>query len=375
VKGRIGVALVVLAGAAALAGTALPSCWSLSDPLLDPGPDGGTGGAAGGGTGGSGASGGGGNAPCVPVHPPKAPDAGSTTTAGGWTFAIRAVRFEADPGETLGFDLDDHCTCPDPPSCIADVVGDAGADAGTHCDGPGGTDNTLGPALEEAVNYATHTAAERFTEGAEAGLWTLLIQLDESTVPDDPQVQIEALAGAACCGGNEPSWDGSDPWPTVADTNPATAAEAYLVGQVLVARFDLLEVPMRGDGMRLTIRMHDVVLSATLDTSPPIARLVDGAIVGEVTEDDLFTGLSSIEVDLTGTTYRLCMGNDDFYTGAKEAVCNARDLPAGDVGSSCERASIALGFTADEVGAGGTASIPALGTCPDGTDPIQDQCD
>ncbi|MBW2525229.1 MAG: hypothetical protein JRI23_13680 [Deltaproteobacteria bacterium] len=370
--------LALLVGAAMAAGLAvaaaigLTSCWSLSDPL--PATTTGAGGSGGGGasstTGGGGThvGGGGGAEPCVPAKPPDAPSSTGATTAGGFIFAIRSVRFQTGQGGDLGYDLDDLCTCPDPRGCVTDV------DAGAHCDEPGGRDNTLGPSLNQAITILLgNTAGEILTDGAETGQWSVLLEVEQLNLPDDPQVQVIAQPAAACCGGAGPTWNGTDPWPTEEGAETFTADEAYLSSNRLVARFSAVELHMRRmttPTLKLSVRMSNAVLSASLDTSSDPARLVDGVVTGQVTQEELFRGLDSIQFDSNA----LCR-NNGAYPAIKQTVCDNRDLTTGDSTSPCEGASLALGFTADEVGSGGSAAIPPKFSCSAGQYPEGDTCE
>ena len=371
--GRIGLLVdaAVAASCCLAAGLGLASCWSLSEPLpvTQTGAEGGSGATATAGGGGTAGTGGAGGAePCVPAEPPAAPGSAGGSSAGGWVFAFRTVRFDSGPGDPIGYDLDGTCTCPGPTTCVANV------DAGAHCDGPGGRDNTLGPALDSTLGLLLPSpAADLFSTAAETGEWTLLLEVEQLSTPDDPQVQVVARPAAACCGGSGPTWNGADPWPADEAIAAVTADEAYLASDRLVARFATLEIHLRHLAtplLRISLRMRDAVLTASLQSSPPPARLIEGVVTGQVSEADLFWGLESIQSDV----YALCRDNQ-FYSGIKDLICDARDLSTAGSGAPCERASFALGFTADEVGAGASAAVAPKNGCISGEEPLGDTCD
>ncbi|MBW2456787.1 MAG: hypothetical protein JRI68_19880 [Deltaproteobacteria bacterium] len=214
--------IVRAVGAVALAGTAVAAgCFVDGFDVTGAAP-GGAGG--GGGGGGSAASGGTGVGACQHATWPGPPDDSDPGTNDiDFVVAARHLDFGEDVGvneSTVGYDLDNLCTCPDEAGCLVPDWA-----AGEPCDGPGGRDNAVAQLFGDFAVFDATFTSETFSQFAEEGRGTVLIRVrDYNGQANDEQVtaSLHPSPGldADPCNGQDPVpvWDGSDRWPVTASS-------------------------------------------------------------------------------------------------------------------------------------------------------------
>lgn len=375
-------------GAALLAALGVASCATIAGLDGDFHRDGsggtGAGGAstsASGGTTSSGGTGGsGGSTGCVldvPPDPPAIADDGGDIE---FVTALRTIDVdEADDKATRGLDLDGVCTCfqDAPPSCtpVADVA----------CDGPGGIDNALGVIFNQVkqISFNLITSGQ-LSAAANQGIWTSLMRVrGYNGKADDAKVEVLSYRTQGVDAGMAvPTWDGNDAWPVdeASLTDPldldsaiSKSSEAYVTGGVLVVRYPVNRIRIRGDVFSMTIDLVDAVFRANLEAVAGGAyRLTNGVTAGRWPSSNAFEGLASLRY---GGSSKLCT-DDDQYGAVKATFCGKVDLRADGAAGVCDMLSFGASFTAEPAKLG--PIVPAEGPPPNpcavDKDPSTDTC-
>jgi hypothetical protein len=355
--------------------------WSLADAGADaaagtdagPGPDA--------------AFGDGGTGPCpgraTYPDPPVGADGPSLSPL---VFALHSIDL-GDQDTTPGYDLDNVCTCLDDagPSCAG-----ASTQVSTYCDLPSGPGNEGIDAqaakffeLIELPVGASIFGSSVFSQQADSGAWSLLVQLDGwSGLPDDPAVGVALFPSPGL--GKQPAWDGTDGWPvsaaSVGDAGVSTprfvSNGAYVSGGTLVAALPTVALTLQGGGMcTITLYLTAGVLTGQLLQSSGQWHLKSGILAARWALADVFKSLSSYR-DNNGTP--VCTNQAPTYDFAKQAICQDADILVDGTqprSAPCDALSIGLGFTADPALLGPVVppEAPTAG-CPAATDPANDAC-
>lgn len=309
---------------------------------------------------------------CTPHRPPPPPpaDTPDTELPGTIVMAIDALRIDdavnadASIPPTLGFDLDNACTCPEPESCLAPP------DAARKCDGDGGTDNTLGRLFAQlGASFAEELGPDFATTRIRAGAYGALMTIGGwNREPNDPKVFVAFFLSHGTQrpdgGGGTPSLklDGTDIW----SIDPASvqngennvgadceaeiekclpkvvSMNAYVTDNTVVARIDVPFAISNSVG-RIVIEMEDVLLAAKLRKDGDLYR-GEGEFVGRWPVDRVIRALGRIPID----EKPLC--DQPFaFEFARQEVCNAVDIAsdrAKDLtGARCDALSAAFRFT------------------------------
>lgn len=358
----------------------------------DAGDAGGTGGGAGQ-DGGSDATDDGATPPdggCVSAQPPDPP---AVADAGGeisFVVATSMIDFGDLPGsdpETIGFDLDMRCTCPEANGCMREAW--ATADA---CDGPGGRDNMTGRFMKEVSTLFAGLGSEAWTEGMQQGTWSLLLRVrDYNGLPDDDRVRLDWYIPAEFYrlqdGGTEPpKWDGSDAWPirkNSLETPPAGEPwdidktvyyddRAYVTDGVLVASVSEATI-------EVTVDYHLTIVGAFMvaDVVQEDGRwmLKNGTVAGRWPVENILGQISRIKDPI----FDLYMCTDNLaYPQIKQEVCSIIDIYSG-VGSPttpCDAVSAGMRFDTMPAQLGGLVEPGEQTTyCDPAVDPAYDSCD
>jgi hypothetical protein len=316
-----------------------------------------------------------------PPAPPSGPDVPGNEV---FTLALRTVDLgETDPVPP-GYDLDhtDTCCGEAGPTCVS---------AKQHCDYAGGIDDNA-RVLMKAIEQADPTGfgSVAFSQEAEEGIWSLLIQLSgyaqapDGGVADDPAVQVDLFPSPGTISG-APLWTGNDSWKVLASSvgdgglaNPLyRSLGAYVVNHVLVAGLPEMAVTMSGSGQQtITVTLTSGVLTGTLVPYPGGGfQISDGVIAGRWAEHNIFLALSSYRNDQGQPT---CVGSFG-YAIAKSDICDGLDLLADESQPPtlpCDSLSMGFGFTAVPILPLSTIVPPAVPSagCPPATDPANDSC-
>ena len=169
--------------------------------------------------GGGGAGGGAGGESCAKA---KVPDPPESAVAGSDVELVVVLSelsigddYDPDVGPTVGYDLDDECTC-----LGGGEVCNARGAAASVCDGPGGRDNALAGVL--ALLGELHPAfdSDQWTQKAQAGESSLLVRVrGYNGEANDEQVEVAVFPSPGLaedpCSVVPPRWDGMDRWPVV----------------------------------------------------------------------------------------------------------------------------------------------------------------
>lgn len=302
----------------------------------------------------------------VPDPPPPETESDVKTTV---TLAIDALRIDSSTSltglipPTVGLDLDNACTCPEPETCVP--LPDAGI---KKCDGDAGADNalgalfgTLGSLQPEAFgpDFATNT----IRKGSYGALMTIT---DWNGEANDAKVFVsfflsQGTADSADGGKDAIRMDGTDVW----TVDPASVVNgesklgvdcdtdrtncipqyftqsAYVVDNTVVARVDVPIVISASTG-RIAIEMNDVAVVAKIEKQGALYR-AKGEFVGRWPVEKVLRTLGEVPIN----DKPLC--EDPIYVGiAKSQVCAGVDIasvPASDhQGKPCDAVSTALRF-------------------------------
>jgi hypothetical protein len=315
-------------------------------------------------------------------------------------------------GSLVGYDLDSRCTClGDGPSCNQPMA----PNESVHCDGPGGIDNVVAHLFNAASAFDPSFSSQSYSDDAEAGLWTVLIRIEEySGSPNDDQVRVSLYTSSGLdkdpctMPGAMPAWDGNDVWPVdstgleppaqggggaggggtggagggpqcgeggapgyTVDAPLYTDPAAYVTDQVVVASLPSSGIVLNEEGAFL--RLTGGFVTGRLELMDGRWYLHDAVLTGRWRMTDFFEAIAY----MTSGGEPLCTDNP-VYTLFKQAVCDARDITGDVTGptSPCDAISFAMGFEAESAGLGYIypASPSGPQQCPPGTDPAQDTC-
>jgi hypothetical protein len=316
---------------------------------------------------------------CARTVPPDRP-----TTEDGTEnvdFVVAAARVRIFPGGSasfphptapVGFDLDDTCTCPGPPSCRA--IG-----AQQQCDGEGGTDDGAGVLFERFALLAPGSFSDDALNAPSSnGLGTLLMRVrGYNGGQNDKQVIVTVYVSSGIQGIQyqeggaltPPKNDGTDVW-TVDPSSLLGGAtvdggascegndnvcvplfvdtEGYVTNGVLVARIDF-PIAVGAGSSRLVMKISGGVTTAPLIRNDGgTYRVDDGQLAGRWNTADVLTAISNIQ-DPLAVGHNLCL-DSGTYANIKELACKASDIttqPAMDnMGLPCDALSIAIGLSA-----------------------------
>jgi hypothetical protein len=322
---------------------------------------------------------------CTHTSPPSPPT--GTIKPGDVTFvvALHSIFMAEQAGSTpVGLDLDKTCTCEgEGPSCTAPK--------GTKpaCDSPGGVD-AAAQKLFQLIALPLGTDAfgsQFFSNGADKGLWSLLVRVTGyNGEADDDHVSVALFPVASSVevpATGIPAWDGKDQWPisttSLADGKSVSKPlyvddNAYVSGGVLVAGIAHSEIRFAGSIESITMRLTGGQIVATLTKGPNGYALKDGILAARWALPDVFFAISSFR-DNNGKA--ICTNGVD-YAFAKQSFCNAADILStiGTITTPCDALSLGLGFTADPANIGSVKPPPKpIPGCPPKDDPATDHCD
>jgi hypothetical protein len=317
----------------------------------------------------------------LPPPPPAldpSPNVRTTFTAAAKEVVIRT---QTDAGAPLGFDLDNACTCPGPPSCVS---------KNRQCDGPGGRDGA-GDALFALLDsfFATTTEGS-LNDRINAGRVGFLLWVsDYNGEANDPNIYASVLLSSGIVEDTDagssiaPKWDGNDRWnidPRLINgftidqdgayhyTPAALSTVAYVTDNTLVALIPSVRLSVEV----AQFEVSDVVFRG--DISPtPYGYQIDGQFSGRMSTRQVLAITSSIN-DPRNPSERLC-GTNGTFQAFRQAVCSMADIaadPANDnQGKQCDGVSVTFGVTAYSAKTGAPFR---RGEIPPGCDGSVDDC-
>lgn len=416
--------ILKLVGALSVGGVALAvGCFVEGFDLSEPG----TGGASDGGSGG-GATGGGGSGVGACQHatwpaPPATSDPGSNDV--DFVVVARHLDFgEAVPAaeSTVGYDLDNLCTCPEPPGCVEPAWATA-----DHCDGPGGRDNAVARLFADFAVFSSSFSSETFTQSAEEGRGSVLIRVrDYNGQANDGQVTASLHPSPGLkedpCNGIDPLplWDGSDRWPVTAsslkhpggggaggaggagsggqggsggatggsggagggecglggyDIDDAEYVDqnAYVSNWTLVASLPKAALLFPMGDEPVAIKLTAGFVTGRIEHQDGLWSLQDGLLVGRWALADFLGSFGS----MTSDGDPLCTDNP-VYSMAKGLVCNYPDITStiATPTTLCDSISFGMAFQGPPAQIGAVIQmVDAPVLCSPETDPANDSCD
>lgn len=313
---------------------------------------------------------------CQHARPPGRPAKNGSADSARLVFAIDAlyVGLPPNPGNaTVGYDLDNVCTCPGPASCNA---APKKTNTANNCDGENGVDNS-GAELIQTITLAAGSDGNPNAAISE-GRSGLLIQLaGYNGTPDDDDLQLTffATSGTELDGEGKripPVHDGNDSWTVRRDSlfggngdgpnyiGANRDDHAYVANGTLVAHVDF---PLSFGNIDAILK--ETVITARIEGTGASTKLLDGRFVGRWRSSDLLTALDSVPDPLVPGG-GVC-GSSALYQQLKGEICAAVDLRGTASEDSqqpllnCDALGMVMSFTA------GTAK---LGTPSDRTPPV-----
>lgn len=333
--------------------------------------------------GGAGGVGGeGGSVSCPLELPPEAPVDASPDESVAFTLAVRKVELGESLTRSLGFDLDEACTCgPEACECAAvatcDRPGIVDPDDWARCDGEGGIDGNSALLYDTFQNFEPLLSSSVVSAAINLGEGTVLIDVrGYNGELDDDRVLVGVYTTGrfieAECNDGAPLWDGEDHWPIDEDTTLVSHAvcgmrpqprffdnKAYVVDGTLVARLSEVRFVLHLGLAALPLRIVDAIAMAPLVQDGAGRWSTKGAtLAGRWPVADIFQALGGLD-DFTAA--QLCDGG---LESIQKAVCDTVDVRAdGGNEGPCDAVSFGTMFEAQEAKFGNAIEVPVGMTC------------
>ncbi len=272
------------------------------------------------------------------------------------TFGLQSLNLGfGDAGPAPGFDLDESCTCPGPPSCVGPGQ--------VPCDRDGGIDNGESDLLRSLSAYTANVVdeaqANRYIRLGRTGL--LFVLHEYNGQPNDAVCELSLFVSDGTPLSDAgfhvaPRFDGNDAW-LINGASVAGGAlllprfvdsRAYVKDGVLVAHVDF---PLVVAGkVNLTVDVKSGVIVARLTNDAGLWRLLDGVIAGRWSTGSLLTALAAFD-DPVVPGGHLC-GDSVVYQRIKPVICRDVDIMAAAAadgkGARCDALSVGIGFIATQ---------------------------
>lgn len=281
---------------------------------------------------------------------------------------------ETDPGgqsntnawKQYGFDIDGLVSTAQSQG-LCQVVN--GAPASTHDDGNNGNDNSFGKNILPLLTAASSDPSAQLNASIAAGDFTMMIHLkDLGAAPDQAAVISNLYAGSPR--GLPPVFDGSDCWPTAAeslvdptdiDTPKVTFPLAALQSDVWVSGVaDSLDLTLFVLGFPLKLTLHKARLS--LDVAADHTSGTNGQVGGVLDAQEFIAAVKDVVAPNLGGC------NSASWQAVEGQLKLAADIMVDgtqDPNATCNGISIGMGFTAAKVEIG-TIAAPVA--------PVDDPC-
>ncbi len=316
----------------------------------------------------------------VPPAKPTGADRKGTTT---YWLAVQSIDLGETDNTPPGYDLDVLCTCfnGQGPTC---------ASPDQHCDYADGIDNAaLKLLMDIEATDTEHFGSKPFSQEANAGTWSLLLELSGyDTVPDggvadDPAVDLAAVVSNGSVT-QPPAWNGFDSWSVSSSSlgdggisSPLyTSKGAYVKNHVLVAPLPAMAMTISGGSKQtITVKLSSGVLTGTLEPLLGGFQITGGIIAARWAEHDIFMALSSYR---DGDGLAMCTGTFAFGL-VRSSICNGMDIlvdKSQPTTTPCDAISMGIGFTALPILAPTEVAppTPLSPGCPAATDPANTSC-
>jgi hypothetical protein len=341
----------------------------------------------------------------VPPSRPAADDGGDGPDIPAVVAALRTIDIGVSDIDAaippFGFDLDNDCTCPGPPSCAPSKIAPPG-DAGITCDDEAGRDNT-DIQLFRLLQGPASTGTAQINQGLTAGQYGLLFVITNyNGTANDSSVNVDfyvsnGLNRSPDGGIPTPLFNGNDFW--TIDPNSLTGGQpvfsadgAYVSNNVLVAKLAQLPVVF-GDRSFLggaTMQLSDAVVVGQLQLVSVVdgdggtlrLALTGGTIAGRWPTSKMLGTLATIPAGggfLCGTDPS--KKNQFDYQTFKGVICGNADISQlqGNDNQTplapCDAISVGMQFTATPAQLGAMLAVPAAPAgCGDADNPWSDNC-
>jgi hypothetical protein len=286
------------------------------------------------------------------------------------TFAInqiwlgetdRANAPKKDAWKSYGYNLDGRITnvvdqnSPDLNNVCKRVTS---AKPSIHQDGDQGVDNAFGKEVLGLLSSTLPSPSRTVTDAIQAGQFTIMLKI--TGLSDDPQQTNTALGGTILVGGVlnadpkiRPAFASTDTWPYLHDPQvPITGA--YINKGVFVngKGGSQVRLNLTFSGQTLNLTINRAIIS--FKHNPGGKSLDEGTIAGVIRTEEFVSGIGQI-----AGSFGLCEGTT--VEGIKSSIRFVSDMMADgtqDPAKTCDGISIALGFTAKQVGTPTTEAPP-----------------
>lgn len=269
--------------------------------------------------------------------------------------ADRAGNKNKDAWKKYGYNLDgvvtevSGATSPDLGRVCKRVQG---APPTLHQDGDEGTDNSFGKEILKLLEPFTPTPSKTITDSIAKGDFTIMLKVVGLT--DEPEQTNTDLSGTLLVGGafseddsKVPTFTTADDWPYVQDPQVAISG-SYINKGVFVNGTGGAQVKLALSisGQSLNLTINKAIIS--FKHNPAGKSLEEGTIAGVITTEEFVNGISAVAGRFSTD---LCSGST--VEGIKSSIRQASDILADgsqDPGKTCDGISVAIGFTAKQVG-------------------------
>jgi len=282
-----------------------------------------------------------------PARPASGAPAATTRT-----FAAAAIDLgeTADGWKQLGFNIDGKVSTAE----STDVCTAVGGQKSSLADGSRGIDNAFGNKIVSYISSITAGPSKRMTDAIAGGNTTLILEvtgLSEDAKQSATGVTGKLFAGAKfdSTGAKKPTFTTADDWPVRDDLTPkASFGNGYVANGTWVSGDPSdVNVTLVFSGQTLSVTVHKAII--TLDHAAPGAA-ANGIIAGVLKTSELQTEISKIAGSISSSFCPGSSNSDKLIQTIKEAS-DIRADGTNAAGAECDGISIALGFTAKEIGA------------------------
>lgn len=329
--------------------------------------------------------------PCAHVRPPPAParDDAPGESLDPIYLALRQVSLSpTTPAGTVGFDLDESCTCESRPGTAFDGGSSCVSARAAQCDSDGGVDNATGLALAAYATFIDIDKASTINDRIAEGRQTSFVVLTRyNGRANDSEVGFgiftsEGMRDGITCPGSvtdvngftTPGWCGEDKWTASASTVtggdgnfvPRSAGTGYVTNyEFVVALNSPASIPFGGYKLTLGSPVsagHLVPLDASfmpVDTSKGPAldlvkywRVEQAVLGGRVPASELLAAAGTLfQPGDAGGGPKSPLCETAVFEALKTQICDQIDISSSKAfdfipNAKCDSLSVAIGLTA-----------------------------
>jgi hypothetical protein len=340
--------------------------------------------------------------PCDHVRPPSRTnkDDAPNDSVPDLLLALRTVTILPPGGKTLGFDLDNSCTCDERPGTRNEGGASCETSRKVVCDADGGVDNQAASTIAVYSGFLDIDKAANINNRIAVGQQTAILVLSEyNGLANDNHVTFglftsEGMREPPGCPGSvtdpsgisTPTWCGEDNWTatsTTAQINngkvvPQSAGSGYVTEyQFVIDEYrGAASIPFGAYKLSLGSPVAAgrlVPLDGNLnpvDTSQPDVvartkywRVDDGVLSGRIRASDVLAAFGTVNTpgDAGGAPKPPLCTDKVFFPVLKDQLCGAIDISSSKdfdfvAKARCDAVSVAIGLTAGSVRV--TTSMP-----------------